>query len=78
MDTYCENLALSLNILFSPFIVIESFPGYNSLGWHLWSLSVCRTSIQDILAFRVSVEKSDIILIGLPLYVTCYLAFYLC
>jgi hypothetical protein len=28
------------------------------------------TSVQDLLAFRVSVEKSGVILIGLPLYVT--------
>ena len=28
------------------------------------------TFAQDLLNFRVSVEKSDVILIGLPLYVT--------
>jgi hypothetical protein len=28
------------------------------------------TSVQDLLAFIVSGEKSDIILIGLPVYVT--------
>ena len=50
--------------------VIESFPGYSSLGWHLYSLSVCITSVQDLLAFIVSGEKSGVILIGLPLYVT--------
>ena len=31
VDTYCEYLALSLNILFFPSIVIESFAGYSSL-----------------------------------------------
>jgi hypothetical protein len=36
----------------------------------LCSLRVCMTSVQDLLAFIVSVEKSGIILIGLPLYVT--------
>jgi hypothetical protein len=51
-------------------MVIESFVGYSSLGWHLCSLRVCMTSAQDLLAFIVSVEKSDVILIGLPLYVT--------
>jgi hypothetical protein len=51
-------------------MVIESFPGYSSLGWHLWSLRVCKTSVQDLLAFRVSVEKLDVTLILLPLYVT--------
>ena len=70
MATYCLNLVLSWNILFSPFIVIESFAGYSSLGCHPCSLRVGRISIQVLLAFRVSMEKSGVILIGLPLYVT--------
>jgi hypothetical protein len=36
----------------------------------LCSLRVCMTSAQDFLAFIVSGEKSCVILIGLPLYVT--------
>jgi hypothetical protein len=36
----------------------------------LCSLSVCITSVQDLLTFIVSCEKSGLILIGLPLYVT--------
>ena len=47
-------------------MVIESFAGYSSLGWHLCSLRVCITSVQDLLAFIVSGEKSGVILIGLP------------
>ena len=54
----------------SPSVVIESFAGYSSLVWHLCSLRVCITSVQDLLAFIVSGEKSGVILIGLPLYVT--------
>ena len=68
--TYCLNLFLSWNILFSPSMMNASFAEYSSLGLHPWSLSVCSTSIQDLLAFMVSIEKSGIILIGLPLYVT--------
>ena len=64
------NLVLSWNTLFSPFMVIESFSGYSSLGWDLCSLRVCITSVQDLLAFIVSGEKSGVILIVLPLYVT--------
>ena len=45
---------LSLNILVSPSMVIESFVGYSSLGWHLCSLNVCMISAQDLLAFVVS------------------------
>ena len=70
MERHCINLVLSWNILVSPSIVIESFAGYSSLGCHLCSLRVCITSVQDLLAFIVSGEKSGVILIGLPLYVT--------
>ena len=66
----CVNLVLSWNILFSPSSVIESFAGYSSLSWHLCSLRVCMISAQDLLAFRVSIEKSGVILIGLYSYVT--------
>jgi hypothetical protein len=51
-------------------MLIESFAGYSSLGWHLYSLRVCMTSDQALLAFIVSIGKSGIILMGLPLYVT--------
>ena len=51
-------------------MVIESFSGYSSLGWHFCSLRVCITSVQDLLVFMVSGEKSGVILIGLLLYIT--------
>ena len=63
------NLVLSWNTLVSPSMVIESFVGYSSLGWHLCSLRFCLTSVQDLLAFIVSGEQFGVILIGLPLYV---------
>jgi hypothetical protein len=50
-------------------MVIEGFARYSSLGWYLCSLRVCMTSVQELLAFIVSGEKSGVILIGLPLYV---------
>ena len=70
MERYCVNLVLSWNTLVSPSIVIESFAGHSSLGWHLCSLRVSITSVQDLQAFIVSGENSGVILIGLPLYVT--------
>jgi hypothetical protein len=56
--------------------------GYSSLGWNLFSLSVCITSVQALLAFIVSGEKSGVILIGLPymlldLFPLLLLVFYL-
>ena len=70
MERYYVSVVLSWNILFSLSIVIESFARYSSLGWHLCSLRVCMTSAQDLLAFIASGEKSGVILIALPLYVT--------
>ena len=70
MERYCVNLDLSWITLVSPSMVIESFAGYSSLGWHLCSLSVCITHVQDLLALIVSSGKSGVILIGLTLYVT--------
>ena len=70
MERYCINLILSWNILVSPSMVIESFAGYGSLGWHLYSLRVYMTSAQDLLIFTVSGWKSGVILIDLSLYVT--------
>ena len=70
MERYCVNLVLSRHTLVSPSMVIESLAGYCSLGWHLCSLSVCITSVQDLLTLIVSGERSGVILIGLPLYVT--------
>ena len=65
--TYCLNWFLSWNILFSLLIVSNSLAGYSSLGLHPWFLSFCSTSIQDLLAFMISIEKSGVSLIGLPL-----------
>jgi hypothetical protein len=70
IDMYCLNFVLLWNILVFPFMVFESFVEYSHLGWHLCSLRVCMTFVQDLLAFRVLVEKSGVILIGLSLYAT--------
>jgi hypothetical protein len=51
-------------------MLIESFSGYCSLGWHLCSLRDWMTSDQALLPFIICVEKFIVILIGLPLYVT--------
>ena len=70
VERYSVNLFLAWNVLFSSAVIIESFAGYSNLGWHLYSLRVYITSSQDLLAVVISDEKSGVILIGLPLYVT--------
>jgi hypothetical protein len=44
----------------------------------MWSLSLFKISVQVLIAFRISDEKSGVILVGLSLYVTwtlCLTAF---
>ena len=50
-----------MEYLVSPSMVIESFAGHSSLGWHLCSLRVCMTSAQDLLTFIVFGEKFGVI-----------------
>jgi hypothetical protein len=64
VERYCVNLVLSWNIFFSLSMVIESFVGYSSMGWHLCSLRVFMPSAQDLLDFIVCDEKSGVVLIG--------------
>ena len=61
IERYCVNSDLSWDTLISPSMVIETFAGYSSLGWHLCSLRVCITSVQDLLAFIFSGEKPGVI-----------------
>ena len=70
VDMHCLNFCLG-GILVFPSMVFEKFSGNISLCWlFLWSLGIYVISVQDLLTFRVSVEKSGAILIGLLLYVT--------
>jgi hypothetical protein len=62
----CEFSCVVEYLVFSPSMVIVYFARCSSLGWFLFSLRVCMTSSQDLLAFIVSVEKSGVILISLP------------
>ena len=70
VNRYCLNLVFSWDLLFSPSMLIECFAEYSSLVWHLCSFRVCMNSDKALLAFIVSIEKSGVFLIGLPLYVT--------
>jgi hypothetical protein len=74
VDRYCLNLILSWTICISPSLLIESLLGIVVL-LELYSLMVCMISEQTLQAFSVSVEKSGVILIGLPLYVTWPVSF---
>jgi hypothetical protein len=55
-----------------PCILNDSFGGLSILGLKLFSFSAWKTSLHALLAFYVSVEKTAVILMGLPLYVICF------
>jgi hypothetical protein len=67
VERYYVHFIVLCTILVFSSMVIESFSGYSSLGWHLCSLRDCIASAQDLLAFIISGEKSGVILISLPL-----------
>jgi hypothetical protein len=58
-----------MEIFISPSILNDSFSEQNSLELKLFSFSAQNTSLHALLAFKVSVEKSPVILMGLPLHV---------
>lgn len=61
----------SLSILWKDFLSLstmtDSFTGYSSLDKHLWS---CRTLANLFKGFNVSIEKSNVIVICFPFYVS--------
>ena len=57
-------------------MVIEFFGRYSNMDWDFCSLRVSMMSIQDLQAFLVSVEKSGVVLFGVPLYITCLFKFF--
>jgi hypothetical protein len=69
---YCFSFCLSWKTFFSPSILNDSFARYSILGLKLFSFGTWNTSLYSLLAFKVSVEKSTVILMGLPLYVICF------
>ena len=70
---YFLNLILSWNILFSPSMFIERFAGYSSLGWHPWSLHVCRIGQpglqrNPVLTKQKIINKNDLEVTEVNLY----------
>jgi hypothetical protein len=60
---------LSGTTFIAPCILNDSFAGKSILWLKLFSFTVQKTSLHALLSLKVSVEKSTVILIGLPLYV---------
>jgi len=62
---------LSEKLLISPSYLNEILAGYNNLGCRLFSFIILSMSCHSLLASRVSLERSAVILMEIPLCVIC-------
>ena len=65
------SFCLSEKLLISPSYLNEILAGYNNLGCRLFSVIILSMSCHSLLAWRVSIERSAVILMGIPLCVIC-------
>jgi hypothetical protein len=63
---YCVNFCLLWKNFILPSILNDNFAGWSILRLKLFSSSAQNTSLHALLAFKISVEKSAVILIDLP------------
>ena len=62
---------LSVKLLNSPSYLNEIFAGYSNLGCRLFSFITLSMSCHSLLAWRVSIDRSAVILMGIPVCVIC-------
>ena len=75
------SFCLSVKLLIYPSYLNEILAGYSHLGCRLLSFITLSMFCHFLLAWRVSTERSAIILMGIPLWVNCCFslaAFYIC
>ena len=65
------SFCLSVKLLISPSYLNEILAGYSNLGCRFFSFITLSMSCHFLLAWRVSVERSAVILMGIPLCVIC-------
>ena len=65
------SFCLSVKLLISPSYVNESLAGYSNLGCRFFSFITLRMSCHSLLALRVSIERSVVIPMGIPLCEIC-------
>ena len=65
------SFCLSVKLLISTSYLNEILAGFSNLGCRLFSFITLSISCQSLLAWRVSIEKSAVILMGIPLCVIC-------
>ena len=75
------SFCLSEKLLISHSYLNEILAGYNNLGCRLFSFIILSMSCHSLLAWRVSIERSAVILMAIPLCVICCFslaAFHIC
>ena len=65
------SFCLSVKLLISPSYLNEILAGYSNLGCRFFSFMTLSMSCHSFLAWRVSVERSAVILMGILLCVIC-------
>ena len=63
--------SLSVKLLISPSYLDDILAGYSSLGCRLFSFITLSMPCHSLLACRVCIERSAVILMGIPLCVIC-------
>ena len=65
------SFCLSVKLLNSPSYLNEILAGYSNLGCRLFSFITLSMSCHSLLAWRVSIDRSAVILMGIPLCIIC-------
>ena len=65
------SFCLSVKLLISPSYLNEILAGYSNLGYRLFPFITISMSCHSLLAWRISIERSGVILMGIPLCVIC-------
>ena len=65
------SFCLSVKLLNSPSYLNEILAGYSNLGYRLFSFITLSMSCHSLLAWRVSIDRSAVILMGIPLCLIC-------
>ena len=65
------SFCLSVKLLNSPSYLNEILAGYSNLGCRLFSFITLSMSCHSLLDWRVSIDRSAVILMGIPLCVIC-------
>ena len=65
------SFCLSVKLLISPSYLNDVLAGYSNLGCRFFSSITLSMSCHSLLAWRVSIERSAVILTGIPLGIVC-------